>query len=1177
MTDIKKEREQEIIRFELQLNVEFPTSYREFLIEYGNMEIVGLAILGIPEEEQEETKKEEEGTVLFFRPGDLTRGKFAWISNYQERIVGLCNLTNCRYCNLAERKLLKDFKGGKLKVNLAFYQRETSEFYIAHFVSFPKPEPKTERREIPKKDVSVIEATQFLIGKRPELAGKKLIPICFKEDLNTGKLMALCMDLSENPEDDAPLVQISDIDDQQAEPAEHDPRFFSEWVAFLKASVIEVTYLRAARRRIENRNNEILKKALKKEFERGEFKSRFGAKCPVCEQQERGTHLACSQCFDEWRQKAKSKLDFVEWVQKKVEEKGYNPPCFTHKGIKIIKGEEVEPKYIQVKPQHWHSRIFRVADYVVGLTAFRYSYQVGCLEVDAFWSGDLAGYAKGQAIRNLAIAVLSEANSLTGSLALSFTRDIRENEKTGKIADRNWRKMADKLPKAQKEEAEKNNGRISCPVPQKLVEFAEAHYILLSQAEQGVISHQDGLNLFWAALGWPEHLQARVDELEKKGYLTKQALASVIYSGIWPKEEAVWIFENAPRPEAVLLGSDVPEDRLYYTESLCWGRSAYLANLLKIKVSADLADGLSVEEREESDCELESYGGFWILRAVRDFNLPWMVKGSDPVPVKANKPVLILSIPCQTTKEANDLEVLKSGFKVLRETQSEAKIRCLLVGFEFSDMKYGMKVAEFIKENSKKLAAKGVYLIFSPYRLDLLNDEVENRMASARRKRQFPARKTCLHLQLFEIPKERWQKPDLLYSVEDAKSAAYWIEKKIDQRLGRIRFRVNCSCIERIAVQDTDAKRIAAVNGQDSKDILTAMTSESGITLPFVLPSEMPEFVKKTNGKLHNVLKTIKGGLVAVATFEKSEFLETTLEITETAASIVEAHSVNSNFQFPVNPDDVDFENYAVNRPEEIARTHQQIQQALRNGEPLAVSYLRHEVFVETIREYLFCDVSYDIETTYEERRIAFFTERVKREKKTEIRNPAEPVNLRIVYNDGTEGQPFPLFCLASRPLTNELDGLFQMKVGSISMRHVALDSVTDGYLIQNIMISKRRLSSADQEDYAFRRTWYFLANFVDLVQHKRIKEITREIRFRYLWNVLKLKDKKSKGCELHIFQTGLVPATVGIYRAVVKFLQERRGELVVVPRLIGGKAASASKKEEETVDAAYLKAAEWF
>ena len=91
--------------------------------------------------------------------------------------------------------------------------------------------------------------------------------------------------------------------------------------------------------------------------------------------------------------------------------------------------------------------------------------------------------------------------------------------------------------------------------------------------------------------------------------------------------------------------------------------------------------------------------------------------------------------------------------------------------------------------------------MFSPYRLDLLNEQVENRMGSARKKRQFPARKTCLHLQLLEIPEDHWQKPDLLYSVEDANSAAYWIKNKVDLRLGRIRFGVNCNCIERIAVQ----------------------------------------------------------------------------------------------------------------------------------------------------------------------------------------------------------------------------------------------------------------------------------------------------------------------------------------------------------------------------------------
>jgi len=1107
VSEKSKERKAEIRALEgiflMKYGIRFSKSYRQFLLERGTARVAGYAILGILERAEKTEKEPERGTILRFWPGDLRRGRFAWISNYEGRIVGLCSLDNCKYCNPTNKEQLKSFKGGELRVDLHLLKRETGEFYVAHFVSFVKPVSETKKQE---QEISVVEATEFLRIKRPDIVAKKFFPVCFSTDLSTGKQMALCMDLSDSPKDDAPLVMILDIN-QQNDPVKHDPGTFSEWITYLKDQENQSKKFTIAKQRIRNRKNEVRRFALEKEIEQ-----KFGQKCPVCGKQERVKPLACQQCHEEWRNSAKDEFDFAEWVQKKLEEKGVNLPKFSHKGGKDV-------KHVHVRPHDWHARIFRVADYVVGITAFRYNYQLGCLEVDAFWSGDLAGYAKGQAIRNLAIAVLSEANSLTGSLALAFTRDVKESEKTGRIIH-------------------SGHGRTDCPVPQELVDFAEENSILLSQSEQGVISHQDGLNLFWAALGWPKHLQTKVDELEKKGYLNKQTLANVIYSGIWSKEEAVWLFENASRPEAVLLGSDLPEDRLYYTESLAWARSAYLANLLKIKVSADLAGGLSVEEREESDCELEPCGGFWLLKSAMDFTLPWMTKGSDPVLVKANEPVLVHLIPRQTTQEENDLALIKDGFKSLKQANSQAKIRCLIASFEFSDLKYGMKVAEFMKNNSRLMAEKGVYLLFSPYRLDLLNDEVENRMFSARRKRQFPSRKTPLRLQLIEIPETRWQKPDLLYSVQDAEGAAYWIEKKIDLRLGRIRFRVNCNCLERIAVQDAEAKIIAVIDGQDSKTLLNAVASESGIILPFVLPSEMSKFAKKADRKLRGILKGVKGGLVVVSTFEKSEASETAKMPRTTA----KAYSVSSKFHFSVDPNDIDLSNYAAKRHHEIARTHQQIQSALRTGEPLAVSYLRHETFIEAIREYL--------------------------SKKGRM----DQVSLRIVYSDGTEGQPFPLFCLAKR---QKPKGLYQMRVGSISMRHAALDLVTDGYLIQNVMISKRRLSSAEQEDYAFRQTSHFLADFVDLVRHKRLEELFKEIRFKYLWNVLKLESKKGKGCELHIFQTGLVPATVGIYQAVVKFLRERRGELVVVPRLIGKKAGT--KEVEATADAAYLPAAAWF
>jgi len=249
-------------------------------------------------------------------------------------------------------------------------------------------------------------------------------------------------------------------------------------------------------------------------------------------------------------------------------------------------------------------------------------------------------------------------------------------------------------------------------------------------------------------------------------------------------------------------------------------------------------------------------------------------------------------------------------------------------------------------------------------------------------------------------------------------------------------------------------------------------------------------------------------------------------------------------------------------------------------GSPLAVSYLRHELLPDALREYLYYKSSFHTEIEYREKRWLFFWKYQKKyERKIELREPPEPVMLRVVYQDGTEGQSFPLFCLASPEGFPRPTNLFQFKIGSISMRHVTLDLITQGYLIQNMLI-KRKETSAEAEDYAFRRTWHFLANFVDLVQHKRVEEICQEIRFKYLWHLLNLKERKYNGCELHIYQTGLEPAVMGIYRAIAQFLKERRGQLVVVPRLIGIEGRKELKEKEEnreTTDAAYLKAAEWF
>ena len=77
-SELKRSLEREIKGIELTLDVKFPQSYRQFLMEQGSAVIAGYQIFGLPEEKPREKEiKEEKGILLDFQPGDLRRGGFA--------------------------------------------------------------------------------------------------------------------------------------------------------------------------------------------------------------------------------------------------------------------------------------------------------------------------------------------------------------------------------------------------------------------------------------------------------------------------------------------------------------------------------------------------------------------------------------------------------------------------------------------------------------------------------------------------------------------------------------------------------------------------------------------------------------------------------------------------------------------------------------------------------------------------------------------------------------------------------------------------------------------------------------------------------------------------------------------------------------------------------------------
>lgn len=159
-----------------------------------------------------------------------------------------------------------------------------------------------------------------------------------------------------------------------------------------------------------------------------------------------------------------------------------------------------------------------------------------------------------------------------------------------------------------------------------------------------------------------------------------------------------------------------------------------------------------------------------------------------------------------------------------------------------------------------------------------------------------------------------------------------------------------------------------------------------------------------------------------------------------------------------------------------------QIRKALEEGEPVAFgNQAPHDVITEVLKEFVFVPAG----------------------------EPAQSVELRIIYADGSEAEPFPLFCLP-RP-TETLQETEPLRAALMSMRHLEMDPEVDLYWFRNREVSRTRtLAETDQFCY----------------------ETTRE----QLEESLALSE-----LNLHLYHTGFEPAVLGFYRGVVRTLLRQR------------------------------------
>jgi hypothetical protein len=135
----------------------------------------------------------------------------------------------------------------------------------------------------------------------------------------------------------------------------------------------------------------------------------------------------------------------------------------------------------------------------------------------------------------------------------------------------------------------------------------------------------------------------------------------------------------------------------------------------------------------------------------------------------------------------------------------------------------------------------------------------------------------------------------------------------------------------------------------------------------------------------------------------------------------------------------------------------------------------------------------------------------------------SKPTYIQVVYADGSRGRPFPLACIPIRE--DEEARIFQrvtpLRIALLSMRHLALDHDVDMAWFRNREVSKAR-AFGETDEFCYKQT------------------------------VRQLQESRQEGPLLiHMYQTGLQPAVLGFYRAVIEEILDREGtsnHLRVVP-----------------------------
>ena len=402
------------------------------------------------------------------------------------------------------------------------------------------------------------------------------------------------------------------------------------------------------------------------------------------------------------------------------------------------------------------------------------------------------------------------------------------------------------------------------------------------------------------------------------------------------------------------------------------------------------------------------------------------------------------------------------------------------------------------------------------------------------------------------ISNNDWNTQIFSVVVQQIKDSARKVLKGIDVGIERKRFNNSCNILENLAIQKGTELKIQETKIQE---ILDTISTTSTALLPFIEYDKLKSLTKQFDEVERKKIADSKSAIVFVVNEYSTGTIKIKLEDSQ-PKGVIESN--------------INELNRIVTDKIEQKRFDEQILYAIKTGNPIgwiniehititgktneerkeqleAQKLLRHEGIITCLREHIYANkqptdtIHVDVEKkvidveAYEARGkkfwfqiLNFFSKQSPILKTIKIKEPRIvsleiiPQQIQFAFEDGSISGFFPLYSMIDSKPKEKLQTL---KVALISNRHFELDSIVETCIIRNTEISRlEEATIAEQEKLSF------------------------DIARKFFQEVI----EKTGGIHIELYHTGLEPAVIGTYRALLNILliKGNRGKITVTPKV---------------------------